>query len=142
MALMQYIYLKEQLKSRDYNDIVTSWNDQVMPKLPLFDIPDVLNFNVLLKVTKVDKVLFLLLLGVAFLSYRAGQSTAYRKKTYDLSTNKKEFVLLKTYGDNMILKNYNLKNRRLGDSIILVKIGDSNYQIFVRENIGQLFYKP
>ena len=122
MALMQYTYIKEQLKTKEYHQISTEWNNIVNVPEMILAMPDVLNlrWTVFKDIKMPQPIVFGIVAAIAWWSYDIGLRDAYQRTAYEISTDKKNWVLLKKYGDELIMKNYNPKTNELGDSLLVL----------------------
>jgi hypothetical protein len=138
LAFSQYRYIKKELETRDYNDIVIQWNKDVKTPVPILDFPDIFNLRAIFYgITSRQKHILLILIALVGFSYLIGKRDAYKKTKYEISTTHKGYALLRKYGDDLVLKNYNLKTKVLGDSIMIIKVGDPTNK-FITKEIGKL----
>ena len=70
---------------------------------------------------RVEIVMFALTIGVVWLCYFAGNKVAERKKDYKVSTEY-NYILLKQYGDKLIMRSYNPVTKKSGDNLIVASI--------------------
>jgi hypothetical protein len=82
-------------------------------------------------------VLIFLLIVVAEICYNIGQREAFKKTDYEISTDKPGWVLLRKYGDDMIMKKLDTKTT-LGQGLSIIKISQFNSLNFVTKPIGKL----
>lgn len=139
IAYVQFNYLKRELKQRKYNEIAQTWNDNIKTRMPILDYSDILGFRLLVDgMTKKQRHIMLILAGIAGFSFLVGRGDAYNRTSYEVSQQKENFLLLRKYGDDMILRNYDPTTNRLGDSLLILKIGSDNSQIFRTSKVGKL----
>lgn len=140
LALMQYLYIKDELKTRSYDVIANAWNTEVSSgKFPILDFPDIFNLrSFFYQMSTQSRNLIFIMIALVYTSFHIGKATAYRKTTYEISTKRNNYILLKAYGDNLIMKKCDFKTNKLLDSTILIKLGPTIDQPFVSRNIGRL----
>lgn len=138
---MQYSYIKKEVETRDYDDIALHWNKDVNVPFPVLDLPDVLNFrSIFTGITERQKYFIIILIGLVSFSYLLGRREAYSKTVYEVSVERKNFILLRKYGDDLIFKNYDPKTKKLGNNLVLFKIGSSDANTFTTRHVGPLSY--
>lgn len=138
LAFSQHRYIKKELETREYNDIVVQWNKDIKTPVPILDFPDIFNLRSLFYgITSRQKHIIFILIALVAFSYLIGKRDAYKKVRYEISTANNGYILLRKYGDDLILKNYNPITKKLGDSIIILKVGDPG-QKFISKEIGKL----
>lgn len=140
MAFWQYLYIKDQLKAKPYQQISKEWNKVVNIPETILAMPDVLNlrWTVFKNIKMPQPTVLLILFAIVWWSYSIGVRDAYQKTTYEISADKKGWVLLRKYGDDLILKNYDLKTKQLGDSLLIIKVSSTIPVKLVSKNLGNL----
>jgi len=140
LAYGQYIHLKAHLKTKPYNQIAKEWNETVNVPETILAMPDALNlrWTVFKEIKMPQPIVFVVIVAIAWWSYNMGQRDAYKKNIYEIFADKPEWVLLKKYGDNLIMKNFNPKTKALGDSLLIIKISPTNGLKFITKEIGTL----
>ena len=103
-------------------------------------MPDVLNlrWTVFKDIKMPQPVVIFIIFAIAWWSYSIGERDAYQRTSYQISADKKGWILLRKYGDNLIMKNYNPQTKELGDSLIILKISTTNSLKFVTKDLGIL----
>lgn len=138
-AYLAYRHFKKEMLINDYDTVAREWIKETSTPHPFFDTPDLLNLRSMFTgITKKQRNILLILIGIVGFSYFIGQGDAYKKSIYELATAKKNYVVLRKYGDDLILKNFNPINRKIGDSILVVKTGESEPYLIYSKEIGRL----
>lgn len=139
LAYTLYIRIKDELQYQEYNDVVIKMSKEYKISMPILDAPDILNFrSIFIGITERQKGFIILLFCIVYFSYLLGQRDAYKKNTYETSVERKNYVLLRRYGDDLILKDFNPKTNKIGKSLILTKTGNSDLKTFKTVRIGRL----
>lgn len=138
LAFMQYSYIKKELITRTYEDIATTYNQALRIPMPILDRPDILNINIIFDgITTKQRHLILVLIATVAFSYLIGKRDGYKKEQFQVASAYKNFVVLRKYGDDIILKNFDPVTKKLGDSLIILKVGEQKLN-FISKNVGQL----
>lgn len=85
---------------------------------------------------------FAIAIAILFaISYMTGRAEYLFQKEYLVPISQKSHVLLRVYGDKIILRGINRKDSSFTNEIQIRKIGDQNTISFKKENLGPLSYK-
>jgi hypothetical protein len=91
---------------------------------------------------KISKSLvFLVPVVLILLSHYIGFKRAALKTQYAVSTNNKNFVLVRTYGELCFLKDFNPETNVLGDNVIIEGDGHLAKENFMIKTTGRLITK-
>lgn len=78
-------------------------------------------------VPKTYSGVMILAFGILMLSLSMGQNDARKETTYQFSTANPGFVVLRRYGEEVILRDYEEKTHTLGSRLLICKDGDQTY---------------
>ena len=90
----------------------------------LDSMPDIFYLKAVLSKNLRPKVIasVVLLIAIVIISNRLGELSASNQTTFEVYSDHGNWVLLKKYGDDLILKTYDPKSGMLGDSLQVVKV--------------------
>jgi hypothetical protein len=142
LAWFQFRHLKKELLNREYEAIANEWNSTVSWRKIAFPLPDFLNIKSAIFDNINDRQISLIisLFIIVGLSGYIGNKEAYSKNTYELSGSKEDWVFLRKYGDDLILKKYDSSINRLGDSLMIIKVSPTSPVKFTTKTIGSIHY--
>lgn len=84
------------------------------------------------------RILLLIILMIPFIGYLIGNGEAMKQKEFQIICTNENAVVLKKYNDIFVCAKFNKKTKQLSDSLVLIKLTESEPIILITEKIGPL----
>lgn len=91
--------------------------------------------------TSQERLFFLVLIMIPGITYFIGDGQALKQKQFQTFASIPNIVVLRKYDDLLVCSDFNRTEKTIGDSLILVKVSESQPVILKSENIGPLKVK-
>jgi hypothetical protein len=90
------------------------------------------------KLNNKERTFFFVILVIPYISFLFGNGEAMKQKEFLTICNNENTVVLKKYNDIFVCAKFNRKTNQLSDSLILIKLSESEPIILRTEKIGPL----